>query len=413
MDRLRHAIARAGRGRKPLAVLMIDLDRFKPVNDSFGHTTGDDLLQEVGRRIAGCVRETDTVARLGSDEFAVVLSDLAEPRQADLAARHVMAELGRPFAAGGREVFLTASIGIAVYPTDATEAERLLGNADSAMRDAKRQGRNAYHFFRPELHREAVDRLRLETDLRRALERGELAVFYQPIFELSDGRLAGAEALLRWRHPELGLVGPDRFVPLAEETGLIIPIGEWVIETACAEVRAWTATPGCRDFHIAVNVSSRQFRSAQLVQKVADALLGNGLKPYHLVLEITESMLMEERKEIAATLKGLDELGVRLSVDDFGTGYSSLNYLKRFPVANLKIDRSFVRDVTTDPEDAALVEGVIAIARGLHLDVVGDGIENAEQLAFLRERGVRYGQGYHFKAPVPAEVFAALLPQPA
>ncbi len=406
MERLALALAHAHRNRKMAAVMFFDLDRFKIVNDTLGHTAGDELLQEVAKRVAACLREDDTVARLGGDEFTVILEGIGNERDVAPVAQKIIDALARPISLGEQEMFITASIGISVYPNDGLDAQTLVKNADAAMYRAKDLGKNNYQFFKVEMNARAFERLTLENRLRRALERNEFELHYQPQVDLGTGQVVGAEALIRWRHPELGLVSPDRFIPIAEETGLILPIGEWVLRTACAQNKAWQ-NAGLPPLHVAVNISGRQFRQKNLIGMVELILAETGLRPEHLELEITESVIMEQAAETIATIGDMRQLGLHLSIDDFGTGYSSLSYLKRFPIDTLKIDRSFVRDITTDQDDAAIVKAVIALAHSLKLLVIAEGVETAEQLGYLREQGCDEIQGFYFSRPLTVEAFTA------
>jgi len=404
-DRLGHALSRADRDGSQLAVLFIDLDRFKHINDSLGHLAGDGLLQEVARRLTGAVRKEDTVARMGGDEFTLLLEDLRRPEDAAVLARKLLEALGDPYAIAGRELFVTASVGISLYPRDGRSAEELVRNADAAMYQAKDAGRNGYHFYTPELTAAALQRVHLEADLRRALGRGELVVHYQPQIELGSGRLIGAEALVRWRHPEQGLIAPDRFIHLAEDTGLIIELGELVLRAACRQAMDWLAS-GVPIERIAVNVSAQQVQRSDFVGTVRDVLADTGLPPRHLELEVTETFIMGQAEEGIRALHQLREMGVRLAVDDFGTGYSSLGYLKRLPIHMLKIDRSFVSELHGDSEDLAIAKAVIALGRTLGLQVIAEGVEHDDQAGLLLAEGCHYAQGYLFGRPLEGADFA-------
>jgi diguanylate cyclase (GGDEF)-like protein/PAS domain S-box-containing protein len=404
-DRLGHALSRADRDGSQLGVLFIDLDRFKHINDSLGHLAGDGLLQEVARRLTGAVRREDTVARMGGDEFTLLLEDLRRPEDAAVLARKLLEALGDPYAIAGRELFVTASVGISLYPRDGRSAEELVRNADAAMYQAKDAGRNGYHFYTPELTAAALQRVHLEADLRRALGRGELVVHYQPQIELGSGRLIGAEALVRWRHPEQGLIAPDRFIHLAEDTGLIIELGELVLRAACRQAMDWLAS-GVPIERIAVNVSAQQVQRSDFVGTVRDVLADTGLPPRHLELEVTETFIMGQAEEGIRALHQLREMGVRLAVDDFGTGYSSLGYLKRLPIHMLKIDRSFVSELHGDSEDLAIAKAVIALGRTLGLQVIAEGVEHDDQAGLLLAEGCHYAQGYLFGRPVEGADFA-------
>lgn len=406
-DRIEQAITYARRAERLVAVMLLDLDRFKVVNDSLGHGTGDALLKVVAQRLNACVRPGDTVARLGGDEFVVVMADVAHENDVAPLVRNLLDSLANDMDINGHEVAATASVGIALYPRDG-DAASLLKNADVAMYRAKELGRNSFQFYTPEMNSRTLQRLELETGLRRALERNELELFYQPKVELRNGQVVSAEALIRWRHPQLGMVAPADFIPLAEETGLIVPIGEWVIGTACEQLKAWQKE-GLPNISVAVNLSARQFEEEDLPRVVAQALRLNEVDAHCLELEVTESAVMRDPERTAATLRELKQVGVRLSLDDFGTGYSSLNYLKRFPIDTLKIDQSFVRDITTDPDDAAIAMAVISLAHSLRRRVVAEGVETEAQLNYLRRHDCDEIQGYYFSRPVPAAEFAALL----
>ncbi len=408
MDRLSRAVGQAEREGYEGAVMVLDLNRFKAVNDSLGHTAGDKLLQEAGRRISASVRETDTVARLGGDEFTVILPKIARTTDADIVAKKILSAFSKPFLVEGQEAFAPASIGVTVFPTDGTDADELVRNADWAMHKAKKEGHEAFRYFTLEMTNRSLARMRVEGDLRRGLERGELAIHYQPIMDLRGGGLASAEALARWRHPDRGLLPPVEFIPLAEETGLIIPLGEWVLWEVCGQIAEWEAQ-GVAPNTVAINLSSRQFTGRHLEELVTRVLDDTGVAPERLELEITESVLLEDSRETIESLRGLMAMGVKFSIDDFGTGYSSLGYLKRFPFDVLKIDQVFVGDVTANPEDATLARTIIAMAHGLGLRAVAEGVETAEQLAFLKAQDCDYAQGFYFSRPVPAEEFTIFL----
>jgi diguanylate cyclase (GGDEF)-like protein/PAS domain S-box-containing protein len=407
-DRLNQALVHAHRHERQVAVLFIDLDRFKVINDTLGHDTADLLLQAVAKRLTQAVRAGDTVARFGGDEFVIALDDIAEESHVRQITEKIMRELGSLFVLEGRELFVTASIGVSLYPRDGADANTLVRNADASMYRAKELGKNMYQVYSPALHRDAPRRLALETNLRRALEREEFLLYYQPRVELAGGRISGVEALLRWRHPELGIVAPAEFIPLLEETGLIVPVGEWVLHTAYAQNRAWRAA-GLEALCMSVNLSARQFLQRDLVETFARVLRDTGLEPRCLEIELTESIIMEHTEESLASLRDLSALGIRLTLDDFGTGYSSLSYLRRFPIDTLKIDRSFVRDITADPDDAAIVQAVIAMAHRLDITVVAEGVETKAQLDFLCANRCDEIQGFYFSRPVPAEEITQLL----
>jgi diguanylate cyclase (GGDEF)-like protein len=387
--------------------MFLDLDRFKAVNDTLGHAFGDQLLKTVAERLRGSVRETDTISRMGGDEFGVILEGINAGQDAAVVAQKIIDALSQPFDLNGHEVFVSCSIGIAVTPS--SPGDVLVRDADAAMYRAKQQGRNNYQFYTPEMNAQAFRRLTLETNMRAALEREEFVLSYQPQVDLATGRICGVEALLRWRDPNSGLVHPDEFIHVLEDSGLIIPVGEWVLRTACAQGKAWEDA-GLTPVRVSVNLSGRQFNQDDLAGSLARILDETGLDPNYLELELTESLLMED---IAVSSAMLDELrvlmGLRLSVDDFGTGYSSLSYLKRFPLDTLKIDRSFVRDIATDRDDAAIVASIIGLAHNLQLKVIAEGVETEEQLAYLREKGCDIVQGFYFSEPLPAEDFWSLL----
>ncbi len=399
--RLRHSIERAHRDRSRVGLLFINLDQFKKVNDALGHRLGDRLLMACARRLRQTLREEDTVARVGGDEFMAALEQIHAPSDAAVVAQKVIDAFNRPFEIDGHGLYLTASVGVSLCPGDSEDAETLIKNASAAMYQAKLEGRNAFRFFTPGLTAEARERFRLENALRTALENGQLALHYQPQVELETGRIKGAEALLRWRHPELGQVPPAKFIPLAEENGLILPIGEWVIRSACAQASAWAAA-GVAFEWVAVNVSGPQIQRGDLVEVVRRALQDTGLSPRRLELEVTESCVMRDAEQAAQTLNALKALGVRIAIDDFGTGYSSMSYLQRLPVDKLKIDRSFVADIPRREESGAIARAVIALARSLQLKVVAEGVETEAQQAFLRSEGCDEAQGYLYAPPLEA-----------
>ena len=407
-DRFTQIIVQAQRRGSSLGVLFIDLDEFKLVNDTLGHAGGDDLLKETARRLKSCIRAGDTVARISGDEFAIILADLAQPEDAALVAQKIIDRLGAPFEVLAQEVFVTASIGIALFPNDGPDAETLLSGADAAMYRAKQSGRNAYQFFTAEINQRTRARAQLVTELRHALERGEYALVYQPKIDLETGRPCGAEALLRWHHPKRGTVSPAEFVPALEKTGLIVPVGDWVLRRACVDLKAWMAA-GLPALPVAVNLSARQFRQPQLHLHICSVLKAEGVDPDLIELEITESQLMQEHDQAIRVMHALREAGIRIAIDDFGTGYSSLAYLTQFPISSLKIDRSFVKDVDSDASAAAIVRAIIEMAHTLGFTVIAEGVETAPQAAFLRRHGCEQAQGYLFARPIPVAEFTALI----
>jgi len=407
-DRLRQALAQAKRNGWITGVMFMDVDRFKNINDTLGHDVGDQLLRQVSQRLAGSVRAADTVGRLGGDEFAIVLSNLTNPDDASVVAEKIMAHFNQPFRLDGSEIFVTTSIGITLYPKDGSEQDVLIKNADAAMYRAKESGRNTYQYYTPEMSARARALLMLEGALRRALERDEFLLHFQPKAAVKSGEIVGVEALLRWRHPERGLVSPVEFIPVLEETGLIVQASEWVLNAVCAQLAAWCRA-GVRQVPVAVNLSARQFLARDLGATIKRILEHHGVAPSLLELEITESSLMVNPVEATRTLEYLKSLGVGLSIDDFGTGYSSLGYLKRFPLDALKIDRSFVRDITTDANDATITLAVISMAHSLGLKVIAEGVESPEQFAFLAEHGCDQIQGYLLAKPLPADECARTL----
>ena len=407
-DRIGQAIAFAPRHTKHIAVLFLDLDGFKHVNDSLGHPVGDRLLQSVARRLVDCVRASDTVSRQGGDEFVVLLSEAAKWVDAAIVARRMLAAVAEPHSIDQHDLHITASIGVSVYPDDGENAETLIKNADTAMYQAKENGRQGYQFFTPAMNARAVERHSVEEGLRRALERQEFVLHYQPKVNLMTGAISGAEALVRWSHPTRGLVPPAQFIPVAEDCGLIVPIDNWVLRRACRQARAW-ADAGLPAMTIAVNVSATELRGDHFVEGLSAVLTETGLDPRSLELELTESVLMKNAESAAAILQDLRGRGVQVSVDDFGTGYSSLSYLRKFAVDSLKIDQSFVSQITSAEDDVSIVTAVISMARSLRLRVIAEGVETLEQLAFLRSLGCDEAQGFYFSRPVPALQFAQLL----
>ena len=402
------AIQNARRYSRNFAVLFIDLDRFKNINDTLGHEAGDKLLQEMGARLTQTVRASDVVARLGGDEFVVLVQEVSEAKQVAVVARKVLSTLVKPMVIQRQECRVTASIGICMFPAEAQDEQALMKNADIAMYRAKEDGKNNYKFYSEEMNIHSFERLALETSLRRGLERNEFLLHYQAKLDLHTGRITGVEALVRWQHPDLGLVPPAQFIPLAEETGLIVPLGKWVLVTACAQNVAWQRD-GLPPLNMAVNLSARQFADEDLVKDVAAALKSTGLRPELLELELTESMVIQNTERAGKVLAEIKKMGVRLAIDDFGVGYSSLTHLKRFPIDTLKVDRSFIRDLPQNAEDKALTEAIIAMGKSLNLTVVAEGVETQEQQTFLRDRACDEMQGFFFSKPIPSGEFAELL----
>ncbi len=407
-NRLEHELNGTEREKRKIAVLFIDLDNFKDVNDTLGHAVGDQLLVEMARRIQGCVREEDTVARMGGDEFTVILSNIDRKKGLVRAVNAALEAIRAPVRIDGHDITAGASIGIAIHPDDGKDFTTLTKNADAAMYQAKENGRNSFEFYRPEIQAAAMQRLAMEQDLRNALEQDEFHFHFQPLVDLHGGKVTGMEALLRWRNAKGENIPPDAFIPVAEETGLIVPLGLWGLRTACGKARIW-ADRGHDDFRVAVNLSVRQFRQGSLADTVRRTLEETGLAAQFLELEVTESMVMENMDLVVGSLQELREMGVHISMDDFGTGYSSLSHLKRLPIHTLKIDRSFVRDLTTDPDDRAIVLAIISLAHNLNLKVVAEGVENPAQLEFLKKNGCDVAQGYLFSRPLPAEDFGGFL----
>lgn len=421
LERLSWTLRLARRHNKQCALLQIGLDRFKQINDTLGHETGDEVLKAVSKRLAATLRESDTLSmlddredaislsRLAGDEFMVLVSEIKHPEDASIIARRLLETMKSPLMLNGHELFITISVGIVLFPQDGQQGTDLLTNVDLAMGQAKLHGRNTYAFYSPETNARSFERLTLETALRKAMERNELELHYQPKVETATGRIIGAEALLRWTHKELGAVSPARFIPLAEETGLILPLGELVLRQACKDAVKWQQG-GC-NLPVSVNVSSLQFRRGDMPAIIQSVLQSSGLQAGNLIIELTESLLMENAKANIDMLRAIKLLGVRLSMDDFGTGYSSLSYLKRFPLDELKIDQIFVRDLPDDSGNAAIVGSVISMARGLGLTVTAEGVETPAQMNFLKMHGCDQFQGYLFSRPLPLNEFAALLAQ--
>jgi len=408
-DRIEQALHQAHREGGHVAILFIDVDRFKNINDSLGHQAGDKVITSVAGRLLAALREGDTVARLGGDEFVVVLSGVEQDQSIASVAEKLLRAVEQPIEVNANELFVSGSIGIAVYPMDGETEDELLKNADTAMYRAKQEG-NAFRFYQREMNQTALARLNLEAKLRRALEKQEFLLHYQPQVDVVSGRIVGVEALLRWNTPD-GAVPREEFIPLAEETGLIVPIGEWVLETACRQAAVWRRTLEA-PFRVGINLAARQIWSQDIAGTIARILGETGCEPGWIELELTESTVMERPHDAVAALKKLADMGIRVSIDDFGTGYSSLAYLKRFPIHALKIDRSFVRDISTDPDDAAIVRAVIALAHSLDLKVVAEGVEEDVQLAFLGNLGCDVAQGYYFSRPLPVDEMTRMLEHP-
>ncbi len=407
-DRLSQAITLAPRHFKKVAVLFLDLDGFKHINDSLGHPTGDKLLQSIGKRLVECVRGSDTVSRQGGDEFVVLLSEVERSEDTAITARRMLQAVAEAHSIDQHDLHVTTSIGVSVYPDDGLDAETLIKNADTAMYQAKENGRQSYQFFKPAMNVRAVERQAIEESLRRALDRHEFAIHYQPKVNLKTGAITGAEALLRWTHPVRGPIPPAQFIPVAEDCGLILPIGRWVLREACQQARAWVDA-GLPLATMAVNISAMEFRNDAFLQGVFSVLRDTGLAPGFLELELTESVLMKHAEATESILRTLRARGIQLAVDDFGTGYSSLSYLRKFPIDALKIDQSFVRQITTAPDQTTIVTAVISMGRSLKLRVVAEGVETQEELAFLQAHQCDEAQGYYFGRPMLAEQFARLL----
>ncbi|WMT76583.1 EAL domain-containing protein [Bradyrhizobium sp. Ash2021] len=405
---LRHAIDAAGRYRRKFALLFIDLDRFKVINDSLGHDAGDMLLVEIAGRLRSALRASDVVARLGGDEFVVILEEAAERHDVERVAGELLSALSQPLQLSGHECQTTASIGIAMYPSDGAEMQTLTKNADMAMYLAKEDGKNGFRFFTREIKAQSIERLTLETALRRALERDQFSLHYQPKVDMASGQITGVEALLRWTHPDLGMVSPAQFIPLAEEIGLIVPIGRWVLKEACAQNMAWQRR-GLRPVTMAVNLSPRQFANAHLLHDIDEALLASGMSPVLLQLEVTESMVMRNVSRAIKVLDAIPSRGIRLAIDDFGTGYSSMSLMKQFPIDTIKIDRSFVRDLPDDSEDRAIAQAIISMGKALGMTIIAEGVETVEQEAFLRDHSCDEMQGFLFSKPLPPREMADLL----
>lgn len=411
LDRLRQAMARAHWHNRLIAVIFMDLDKFKDVNDSLGHDVGDLLLVQVTQRLSNSVRAGDTVARFGGDEFAILLDDVASEKDVSQLAKKILDTMAPAFKIENHEILSTASIGVSIFPADGDDSEALLRNADVAMYRAKHLGRNNYQFFSNEMSARAFERLTMENSLRHALKRGEFFLDYQPQIDSRTSEMTGVEALLRWQHPELGVVSPTDFVPILEETGLIVDVGDWALKTACQQGVEWHQQ-GYDSLKICVNLSSRQFNDPDFIQSFQNIITETGIKPERLELELTESMLMRNASKTISALNTLSHIGVQIAVDDFGTGYSSLNYLRRFPIATLKIDRSFVQDVMDDTDDAAITSAIIVMAQSLNLNVVAEGVESEDQLNFLKDRHCYEIQGHYYSGPISASELGEMLKHP-
>ena len=411
-DRIQQTLAHNSRHNQQAAVIFIDLDKFKVINDTLGHDVGDGVLLEAAARLLAGVRSDDTVARQGGDEFIILLSEISHPEDAGLIAQKLLDSLLQPFTIKGKELHISASIGIAIFPDDGNDMASLLKNSDIAMYHAKESGRNNYQFFSSEMNEQAAEKLSLIGDLRHAVARNELFLVYQPVVDMISGDMAGMEVLLRWQHPVLGLISPVKFIPLAEESGLILPISEWVLRSACEQLLEWQKQ-GYEVPRLAINLSAKQLLQKSLADTIALILGETGVEPHYIGLELTESMLVHNIEEVVETLRKLSNMGLEISIDDFGTGYSSLSYLKRFPINKLKIDKSFVDDIATHPDDAAIVKAIIAMAHGLSMKVVSEGVETKQQLDFLRQHGCEQYQGYLFSKPLPASEMASKLKRQA
>jgi diguanylate cyclase (GGDEF)-like protein len=402
VERLSHSMAYAQRQNRFVAVLFLDLDRFKVINNTLGHTVGDDLLKTVGTRLQSTIRATDTVARSGGDEFIMVLGDLSGPGDLIAASKAICGAFEQPFQIDGDELFVTSSIGVSVYPRDGNDVDTLIKNADAALYQAKDRGRNNVQYYTADLHQAALRKMSLENEMRKSIDRVEFVVHYQPLVGLRAGAVVGFEALVRWRHSAFGLMMPDDFIPVAEESGLILPLGEMVLRMACEQQKAWSKA-GFAHKRVTVNISARQFQQLDLAASIRKILTETGIEPSGLEIELTESLLMKDVQGSLATLRQLKEMGISLSIDDFGTGYSSLGYLKNFPIDGLKIDRTFVRDITADRYDAAISAAIVALARSLDMHVIAEGVETEQQLAQLRRLGCDTAQGFLFGQPLAPE----------
>ena len=401
-DRLKMAISRAKRTEKMIGILFLDLDNFKNINDAHGHVIGEYLLKDVAKRLLECMRAGDTVARLGGDEYTVLLPQISDPKEIVYVAQRIMNSFKEPFVIQGFEFFVTSSIGISIYPSDGENTIELLKSSDLALHHAKKEGRNNYQFYSKQMNVQIKKRLKLENELRQALKKDQFMLYYQPIIHIDSGEIIGVEALIRWNHDELGIVTPLDFIPLAEETRLIIPIGEWVLKTACEQCNVWRDM-GYSELNMSVNVSSLQFHQRDFFKNFKIILEKTKFDMDYLTVEITENSIMGKTKEIIDTMRSIKRIGVKISIDDFGTGYSSLNYLKRFPIHTLKIDRSFIMDIPKDPDSVVITKAIISLAKALKLEVVAESVERKDQLDFLKENNCDYIQGYYFCRPIPAD----------
>lgn len=408
IEHLTSALTHAHRNRQMVAVMFLDLDRFKDINDTLGHTAGDQLLKDVAARLKGCIRESDIVARIGGDEFTILLPEMTNPEDSSMIASKIISAMQNPYKINSHELHITTSIGISIYPDDSNDPETIMKNADIAMYHAKEQGRNNYQFYNADMNIRTIGRILRENSLRQAVERKELVIHYQPQLDIFTRQVVSAEALVRWQHPDEGLLSPKEFIPLAEEIGLIVPIGEWVMRNACAQNKAWQEA-GYPPICVTVNLSARQFQQPDLVEMVSNALKDTGLSPEFLELEITESTAMKNIELTISRMNRLTGMGVKFSIDDFGTGYSSLSYLKKLPIQTLKIDKSFIRGLSADPDDKAIVNAVIAMAHNLKLKVIAEGVETDDQMSFLNSSRCDRMQGYLYSKPLPAEDFKKLI----
>ncbi|MDJ0942723.1 MAG: EAL domain-containing protein [Kiloniellales bacterium] len=400
------AVARAARQDRSVALMFVDLDRFKMVNDTHGQETGDQVLKTVAERLNECLRKSDLAARFGADEFAIVMESLESPQTVSAAAQRILDAVSQPFDLGAKQIHATTSIGIAIYPSDAETPESLMSSAHTAMAQAKERGKNTCQFYTREMHLRARKQLELERTLRGALERREFLLHYQPQVDMRQGRIIGFEALLRWQHPERGLVPPGEFIDFCEESGLIVPLGKWVLRSACEQQRRWQAL-GQRPVHIAFNVSARQLQDSDLVQAFKEIIQDTGADPQLLDVELTESAMLKDPESVGRLLQGFADMGMGIALDDFGTGYSSLNHLRRFPVTTIKIDRAFVANLAASQDDAAIVSAIVGMGRSLRLNTLAEGIETSEQLAFLRQLNCDFMQGYYFSKPLPVEAITS------